>query len=147
MSDITIKQVDELLQKLAVLETEKDEISAVLTLKNKEISSLEFAITEVLESLGREEYDSPHGTAKIAEDLQVKQPSDENKHLLWEWMKAKGIFERYAQVHATSLKSLFKAERVIAIDNGEDPMTFALPGMEPATILRRLKFKAKKVGV
>lgn len=143
MSDITIKQVDDLLKTLAQLEAEKDEIAEQLSHKNKAIAALEFQITEVLDSLDRKEYDSPYGKASISQEFQVKNPSDENKHLLWNWMKEKGIFDRYAQVHATSLKTLFKAERAIAIENGEDPMTFTLPGMEPATIFRKLKFKAK----
>lgn len=140
-NDITVKQVDELLLKLTVLEQEKEALAADLSAKNKQITSMEIKLTEVLDSLERDEYQSPHGKVSFTQEFQVKQPADENKHLLWDWMKARGIFERYAQVHATALKSLFKAERTIAIDNGEDPITFALPGMEPATIFRKLKFK------
>lgn len=145
MSEITIKQVDDLLKQLALLEDEKETITQILTAKNKEIASLEWKLTEVLDSLERDEYESPFGKVSISPEFQVRQPLDENKHLLWGWMKEKGIFERYAQVHAGALKSLFKEERAIAIENGEDPMTFTLPGMEPATIFRKLKFKPKKV--
>lgn len=144
MGEITVKDLDSLIEQLRIKEEEKDKIEALLTEKNKEISSLELRATEVLKSLEREEYDSPFGKISFEEVFQVKQPADENKHLLWDWMKEKGIFERYAQVHATALKSLFKTERNIAIENGEDPITFALPGMEPATIFEKLKFRPKK---
>lgn len=139
----TLKQVDDLFKELTGLEVAKEEISETLKNKNKEIAALEAKITEVLVSLERDSYESPFGKASFVEEFQVRQPADERKHLLWEWMKEKGIFERYAQVHATALKSLFKMERTLAIENGEDPITFALPGMEPATIFRKLKFKPK----
>lgn len=144
-ASVTLKEVDDYFKHLAHLEAEKDAISETLKSKNKEIMALEFKLTEILDSLERDEYESPFGKASFVEEFQVKQPLDEKKHLLWEWMKEKGIFERYAQVHASSLKSLFRAERIVAIENGEDPMTFALPGMEPATIFRKLKFKPKGV--
>lgn len=138
---VSLKQMDDLFKALTKLEKEKEEIQDSLKEKNKEIAIQELKISEILTSLERDEYESPVGKASFEVIFQVKNPSDENKHLLWEWMKEKGIFERYAQVHATSLKSLFKVERDIAIENGEDPMTFALPGMEPATIFKKLKFK------
>lgn len=143
-TQITVKELDTLLEQLGKLEDEKEAISESLKAKNKEISSLELRITEVLKSLEREEYDSPHGKCSFEEVFNVKMPTEENKEQLWAWMREKGIYDRYATVHATSLKSLFRAERNIAIENGEDPLTFALPGMEPATIFEKLNFKPKK---
>lgn len=141
---ISVKELDSVLETLAQLETEKDVIAETLKEKNKQISSVELRVTEVLRSLEREEYDSPHGKVTFEEVFNVKMPSDETKEQLWTWMREKGIYDRYASVHATSLKSLFKAERNAAIQNGEDPLTFALPGMEPATIFEKIKFKPKR---
>lgn len=147
MSEVTIKQVDEMLAKLHSLEDDKEAIELALTEKNKEISALSGKLSEVLDSLERTEYTSPFGKVSFEEVFQVKNPPDEKKHLLWDWMRERGIFDKYATVHATALKSLFKAERANAIDSGEDPMTFALPGMDPATIFRRIKFKPNKKGI
>jgi hypothetical protein len=141
---ITVKDLDELIKQIAEREVEKDALAELVKAKNKEISSLELRATEVLKSLEREEYDCPHGKISFEEVFNVKNPTDEKKHLLWDWMREKGIFDKYAQVHATSLKSLFKAERNIAIEGGADPLTFALPGMEPATIFEKLNFKPKR---
>ncbi len=145
MSDsITVSDLDNLVEEIHKKREEKEVIEETLSTKNKEISSLETRATEALKSLEREEYDSPYGKIEFETIFQVKNPTDDNKHLLWGWMRERGIFDRYAQVHATALKSLFKTERDIAIANGEDPITFTLPGMEPATIFEKLKFKPKK---
>lgn len=144
MAEVSVKVMDDLLALLKSREEAKDAIEADLKEMNKEISSLQIRATELLKSLDREEYDGPHGKISFETVFNVKQPTDENKHLLWDWMRERGIFERYASVNAISLKSLFKAERNAAIEAGEDPMTFSLPGMEPATIFEKLKFRPKK---
>lgn len=141
---ITVAELDGVIAELAQKEAEAEEISLQLKAKNKEIAALEAKISSVLELLERDEYDCPVGKISIEEILSVKNPSDENKHLLWSWMREKGVYDRYAQVHATALKSLFKEELALAIKNGEDPLTFALPGMEPATFFRKIKFKPRK---
>lgn len=143
-TQISVKELDSILETLGKLESEKDVIEETLKAKNKEISSVELRVTEVLKSLEREEYDCPHGKVSFEEVFNVKMPLEDQKELLWNWMREKGIYDRYATVHATSLKSLFKAERNAAIQNGEDPLTFALPGMEPATIFEKIKFKPKR---
>lgn len=144
MTQISVKELDTILEKLGVLEEEKSQIEETLKAKNKEISSVEVRISEVLKSLEREEYDSPHGKVFFKEIFNVKMPEEERKEELWNWMREKGIYDRYATVNANSLKSLFRAERQVAIDSGEDPLTFALPGMEPATIFEKVEFKPKK---
>lgn len=144
-SEITVKDLDDLLMKIRELQVKRDEAAEVVTGFNKEINTLEVRASEVLIALERDEYSCPAGEVFFEEVFNVKNPTDENKHLLWDWMKERDIFERYAQVHATSLKTLFKKELQIAMESGEgDPITFALPGMEPATIFRKIKFKAKK---
>lgn len=146
MSDgtITFEQVDSLMAELATKEEEKESIADSLKAKNKEITTLELRITELLKSLERNDYTCKYGKVAFKEVFNIKMPSDDNKHLLWKWMREEGIFERYATVHAVSLKSLFKSQRDLAIENGEDPITFALPGMEPATIFEKLDFKPIK---
>jgi hypothetical protein len=143
--NISVSELDQLVEEIGKREVEKEQIELQLTEKNKEISKLQLRATEVLKSLEREEYDSPHGKISFEEVFSIRQPSsDDEKRKLFEWMREREIFDRYATVNANSLKALFKAERNAAIDAGEDPMTFALPGMEPATIFEKLKFRPKK---
>lgn len=144
MSEVQAKEMAGLMERLAKCEEEKDAIQATLTEKNKEISSIESAIRNHLLELGWDEFKCPLGEVKLREEFQVRMPPEDRKQELWEWMKEKGIFERYATVHAVSLKALFKAEREIAVHSGADPITFSLPGMEPATVFQVVKFRPVK---
>ncbi len=143
-SEITVADLDNLVEKISKLEDQKEIIEISLKEKNKEISLLEMRAIEILKSLERESYSSPYGSITIKPVMNIVQPEEDRKHELWEWMRTKGIFERYATVNSNSLKALFKKERELAIENGGDPITFALPGMVPATFFKKLEFKAKK---
>jgi hypothetical protein len=69
MTEISVKDLDSLLELLKEKRAEKEAIEETLTLKNKEITSLEFRATEVLKSLDRDEYAGP---ATIFEKLEFK---------------------------------------------------------------------------
>ncbi len=141
---ITVADLDALVAQIAEKERYKDAVELQLKELNKAIMALETRATEILKSLGRKSYDSPWGSIGIDNIMQVVQPSDDRKEELWAWMREKGIFDRYASVNSNSLRALFKRERELAIENGEDPLTFALPGMVPATFFQKLKFRPSK---
>lgn len=141
---ITVADLDALVAQISEVEGYKDAIELQLKEANKKIASLELRATDILKSLGRTSYSSPFGSIAIDNVMNIRQPEDDRKEELWGWMREKGIFDRYASVNATSLKALFKRERDIAIENGEDPVTFALPGMVPATFFQKLKFRPSK---
>lgn len=141
---ITVKDLDLLCEYLAEKEKEAEMLEDKLTDVNKDINQLNAKITNYLKDLNREEYDSPHGKVKIVEKWSVNLPdSDINKVAFFNWLREKGIFERYATVNSRSLQSLFKAEWDAAKARGEG-MEFALPGINPAKLFEKTEFKAKK---
>lgn len=142
---VTVEELDQLLANLAGLNQEKEDIAEALKEKNKEIFALELSAKNYLIELGRTDYDSPHGKGSLKEDFSVKLPQGpDNKKLLWDYMRAEGVYDAYATIHATAYKSYYKTKRDEAVEKGEDPMTFALPGTDPAAVFEVFKFKAKK---
>jgi hypothetical protein len=139
---IEIKDLDFLLEALREKNAVVDELEEQVKEQNKVIARIKGIIGSVLKDLDRADYKGPAGSIKVVSRTQVKMPqTPEEKELLWNWMREKGIYDRYATVHATALKSLFEAELEIAKSDPEfDPVTFALPGMAPATFFEDVRF-------
>jgi hypothetical protein len=138
---VTVEQLDQLVAEIETLEIAKETKEEEVKELNKQLGALKMKATGYLKELGREEYACPRGKIVIVERWNVKSPAtQECKQALFEWMKERGIYDTYATVNAQSLKSLYMAERDAAIKNGEDPVTWALPGMEPANLFEDLKF-------
>lgn len=94
-----------------------------------------------LKELKRTDYKSDAGDIRISRKWQVKLPqSSEEKTKLFDWMREKEIFDKYATVNSRSLNSLHKAERESAIERGEG-MVWKMPGIEDATLFEDLTTK------
>lgn len=144
-SDLKFAEVDALVEKIAEKEREKDLAAEELKLKNIEIMALKAKVSAYLIDLGRTEYGSPVGLVRKVSKYSIRLPhGQENKDLLFNYMREEGVYDRYATVHATALLGYFMAEREAAIKRGEDPITFALPGMEPAHLFEDIVFKPNK---
>ncbi len=146
MTSVTVEDLDKLVSEIADKEKDIDIIEAELKEKNKAVAELKMQAVGYLKELGREKYAAPFGTVSLTEHWSVKMPTTpENKEQLFNWMREKGIFDSYATVNSNSLKALFKSERDLAVKEGQDPLLFVLPGLEPATVFEGLKFtKAKE---
>ncbi len=143
--NITFKELDDLIGEIAKGEKEIEEFERKVKELRKPLIPMYIKVTEYLKSLNREDYISPHGKVKVILRENIRMPqTPELKDKLWAWMREKGIYDHYATVQANSLKALFMKERDAAVDRGEDMMTFALPGMEPATSFEDLDFKPTK---
>lgn len=144
MTNVTVTELDALVEKYRAKEAEIEALELQIKPLSKELQGIKSAIATHLQELNREEYSSPFGKVKTVERWQTKMPqSPEQKAELWAWMRARGIYDAYATVHATALNSLFLKERELAAERGEDFMTFALPGMEPATLFEDIKLTKK----
>lgn len=145
---LSVYDLDFLLDRLKQKDAKKKELEKVLKRESKVFARIKSIATAVLKDLEREDYKGPGGSISIKHIMQVKMPQNpEAKSQLWAWMREKQIYDRYATVHATALKSLFDQEMKIAEqDQGEafDPITFSLPGMGPATFFDDLKFTPAK---
>lgn len=145
MSDLKFTEVDALVKAMGEKEDELANLAIAMKPVQAELTSLKLRIAGHLMELNRESYESPFGKVRTTQKWQTKLPSTpEAKAELWEWMREKGIYDAYATVHAVSLNSLFLKERELAIEQGADPVTFSLPGMEPAKLFEDVKLTRTK---
>lgn len=144
MSAVTVEELDALVKKLAEREAAKDAASKVVTEINKEIAQLEGRCVQYLKDLGRESFHSPQGTIKIGNKWRVNLPADDNaKRALFNHLRERGIFDKFATVNSNSLNALYMADWREAKEKGEG-MTFTMPGIEPAKLFEALDFKKAK---
>lgn len=126
---ITVEQLDALIALLFQKKEEAKELEKLVTAKNVEISKVRADITAALKELGREDYKAAAGSVKLKTTWRVNLPqSDEDKQKLFDWLKERGIFNKYATVNSNSLNSLYMAEWEAAKKRGEG-MEFEIPGV------------------
>lgn len=141
----TIKELDELLFKMAEKEKEIDLAKAQLTERNKEFNTLQFRAIDFLREAERESYDSPAGKIEMKETWRVNLPeNDIEKTKFFTFLREQGLFDKYATVNSNSLNALYRGYWEEAKAKGEG-MTFTLPGIGAPKIDRTPKFKAAKV--
>lgn len=146
MSEVSVAELDKLILAIRLNEEESSVVEGELKALNATITGLKAKACTWLKELGRSTYAAPDGSVSIVERVNIKMPATaEDKALLFDWMREKKIYDTYATVHAVSLKSLFLREQEEAMKAGADPITWALPGMQPASVFEDVKFtKARK---
>ncbi len=146
MSSVTVRDLDLLLEALAGKEAELEKQSEVTKKINKEIARLEGQVVAHLKDLGRTDYDSPIGKARIEEKWRVNMPADDMaKRELFDHLRARDIFDKFATVNANSLNALFMADWKEAQERGEG-VTFSMPGIGAPKLFEALRFKLNKTG-
>lgn len=141
---VTVAELDGLISQLAAKEKECDAQSEVTKLLNKEYMAIEGRIVNYMKELARDQYDSPHGKFKIKEKWRVNLPEDDNaKRALFDHLRERGIFDKYATVNSNSLNALYMSDWREAQDKGEG-MTFNMPGVPAPKLYEALEFKAVK---
>ncbi len=144
-ASVTVLELDMLLKTIGEKQEAADKVEATLKEMNAEIEGLCLQGKNYLKELDREKYHSPYGLFEIKQRWSVKVPAtDADKTALFSWLEEKGIFERYATVNSASLQSLVKLERETWLKEGNNPMDFSIPGLEPATLYETAKLKANK---
>lgn len=145
ISKVTVQELDELIGQIAAKELEVEAHEAVGKSLNKALAELEGRAVSYMKELNRDSYESPHGKIKIEEKWRVNLPqTDLEKREFFDWLRSKGIFDKYATVNSNSLNSLYMAEWKEAQKRGEG-MTFSIPGVPAPKLFEKPKFKAKKV--
>lgn len=129
---ITVADLDALvIEYFDIIQKTKVEAEKVVTAININIASIERRLVAYLKVLERKEYKHPRGTVRISPKWSVNMPqTDADKKALFDWLRSKGIYDKYATVNSSSLNSLWNAEREAAIK--EDPtaaLTWNLPGL------------------
>jgi hypothetical protein len=145
MSEVTVEEVENLCKSIAEKRLIIDEEKSKLTEKNKELDELEAKAVRYLEDLGKKSYKSEHGTVSITEKWRVNLPqTDEDKMAFFEYLRQKGLFEKYATVNSNSLNSYFIAEwEAIKQSDPEAALNFRLPGICEPKLHKDISFRKK----
>ncbi len=126
---VTVAQLDELVAKIFEKRKEIEAAELVTSKLNIELAKMKQDCVVYLKELGRENYKSPYGSISVQQKWRVNMPqTDAEKQALFEWMREKGIYDKYATVNSASLNSLWNAEREAAAKRGE-LMEFEIPGL------------------
>lgn len=140
---VTVEQLDGLVKEIVATRKAIETLEAQVSEHNKAYQKLQGRAVLFLKALGRENYQTPLGTMGIRKSISVKIPqNDLAKREFFEWLRNKGIFDRYATVNSQSLKSLYQAElEAVERESPEEALTFTIPGIEPATYYETLGFR------
>lgn len=138
---ITVDEFDGLVEKLANFRKTLDEKKLETKVIADEADALERKLMAYLEENNRTSYKSPNGTVSIMHKWRVNLPAtDEDKAALFEHLRERGLFERYATVNSNSLNSLFLQDWETAKERGEG-MEFKMPGVGEAKLNKVLSFR------
>jgi hypothetical protein len=142
---ITVQDLDQLIAQISAKREEIEKSEAVTTGLNKELALLKAKAVNYLKELGRENFQSPHGTVRVSQKWRVNLPkTDDGKAALFEWMRGQGIFDMYATVNSNSLNALYMAEWEAAKKRGEG-LEFSMPGIDAPKLFEDLSYsKARK---
>lgn len=144
MSEVTVQGLDLLCQQIAEKDLEHDEKDRAKKDAYKELEQLKYRAAQYLKELGREDYKSPYGDVAIVQKWRVNMPEDDNaKSALFDHLRERGIFDKYASVHAQSLNSLYMKDWEAAKERGEG-MEFSMPGVGAPKLDEKTNFKPKK---
>lgn len=142
---VTVKDLDALIQEFAELETKMDAHAEITKQFNKDHNAKLYRIAAFLKDLNRTEYDSPIGKFSVKEVWRVNMPeTDIDKKLLFDHLRGRGIFDKYATVNSNSLNALYRLDWEEAKEKGEG-MTFTMPGVPAPKFDTKPEFKPKKV--
>lgn len=131
LPEVTIKAVDSLIADSVFLTELVEDLSLMSTFLNKLIMRLEQKGGSYLKALGRESYESPSGVIQLSGKWAVRMPKDDEAKLaLFDHLKSRGIFERYATVNSRSLQALYVADWKAACKKDPEAwVLFEMPGV------------------
>ncbi len=140
---VTVQELDALIAEIAAKREVVDEKKTELSTLNKELESLEFKAVNYLKELGRKSYKTEDGMITRVEKWRVNIPTTpEAKNAMFEYFKARELFDKYATVNSNSLNSYYMEEWDAAKQRGEG-MDFNIPGIEPAKLTEIISFRRK----
>ena len=138
----TLKEVDELVTKLAEHRRTKDDLESKKKLVNVEIDTLETRIIALLTEAELKTFQGQAATVTVTERMSVKVPRDpESREAFFNYLKDKGMFESLITVNSQSLNKFYKTEEEVAVQNGE--IDFKIPGLEQPTVYPDLSFRGR----
>lgn len=144
MPAVTVEDLDKLIEELALKEAQGEAQSKIMVELNKQIAQLEGRVVAHLKDLNREDYLSPLGKVRIVQKWRVNMPAgDLAKKALFEHLREREIFDKYATVNSNLLNALFMRDWEAAKERGEG-LEFNMPGIDAPKLFEALDFKLKK---
>ena len=139
--EVTVEMLDQLVKDIADTKNMIALSEAHTSELNKLKGGLEAKCVNYLKALGRDKYQSPHGNVSVTAKWRVNLPAtDADKRAFFDWLREKGIFDKYATVNANSLQSLYMGEWDAATRAGVG-MEFTLPGIGERKLFEGLSFR------
>lgn len=145
MSDILVKDLEALGEKMAVLRDEIADAKAAVSVKENEYDELERKAISMLGELGKKSYPTEAGLITKVEHWKVKLPqTPEDRKQFFDYLKEKGIFDNLITVNSNTLNSFFKAEwEALKQSSPEEAMNFRIPGINEPTLHETISFRRK----
>lgn len=147
-TDMKISEVDAMCERVAKVKAEIKELEAQIDAKADSIKALEPAILEMFLASGRRNFQSPHGTLYMHDDLSITVPkTKEDKEAYLGFLEDTYGEERFwaaISFNSNSLKADYKAHLAAVEERGGDPLVEVIPGITPPTPYTQLRFKGKR---
>lgn len=143
MSEITVKELDDLTSEIFTLKVQKDEIEEKLTELNKTLQAKEKQVIEAMKELKLETFKGTGGTLTPYDKVSYAVPkAPEDRDAFFNYLKEKQVFEGMVTVHHATLNAFVGQEYSAAKERGD--IFFSVPGLGAPTITTILsKTKAK----
>ena len=127
--DPKVRELDALCAEIFDQKDKIEEMGKLVTVENKKLMELEAKALAYLDELERDNYRSPRGTISYKQGWRFNLPeTDEAKLAFFDYLREKGLYDRYATVHSAAYNAYCNAEFEAAIADGRG-MEFSLPGV------------------
>lgn len=139
-TDITVQELNNKIARIAELRAKEQEASLAKKVITEELESEEASMIEALNALEMTSHKGPAGGVSISHRTSVKTPKTlEAKNKLFDYLRAKGLFDTMVSVNSQTLNSFYKAEMEQAIEAGNSE--FQIPGLDEVTVSQTLSFR------
>jgi hypothetical protein len=138
---VSVRELDDLCRQIKEKREFCANMKAELAIHHTDLAQLEGKAAGYLEELKRDSYKSPHGTLTKVEKWRFNLPkSDEDKIAFRQWLRNRGIEDKYLTVPSEAYNSLCNEERVIALKQGE---ILSIPGVPIPSCFISTRFTKK----
>lgn len=140
MSDVTLKEFEELIEQAYELKNEKEKLENQAAGLGDALSEIQTQLLAYMEQFDKTSYKSKFGNIIRVQKSSVKVPKDpEAKALFFKYLESKGIKDDILTVNSNTLNSFYKAEKEAAIAAGCEE--FSMPGLEAPTAYFQLQMR------
>lgn len=142
MSDESLKEVKELIDRASALKTKIDTHKHEMSILQQAYGDLRRQILNILEAAELERLDGSEHTVYRTERRTWKVPQDpERRKVFFEWLDSKHLLWDMATVNHQTLNSWCRAEEEAALERGE--VDFNVPGLDEPTVFTDVALRKK----